>query len=192
MTDTSLQDAVSKLRGVRGVFITAMPDCLLYDSWTRPNEQWTGEEVAAHFGDLVRANREALKRLHSWSSDMSVTIESAGVLLVLREIRSDFVATFAFDSNVPLGMVRLQIKQVLSVLNDLLPTVGLEERPRAERVIDFLMRYAPDAHAVLQRVALRSRIPRADLDRPEQLSDSQCESLERAVKEILGIDELNI
>ncbi len=192
MAEATLEDVVTKIRGIRGLFITAMPDCLLYDSWVRPEENWTGEDAAAHLGDLVRANREGLKRLNSWSSDMSVTIESADLLLILREVRSDFVATFAFEASVALGMARLQIKQVLSILDEMLPTVELAERPRGERILDYLMRYAPDAHTVLQRVALRTRISKAKLENPEGLDDDQCDALERAVKDILGLDEISI
>lgn len=192
MAETSLEDIVAKIRGIRGIFITAMPDCLLYDSWVRPDESWTGEDAAAHFGDLVRANREGLKRLNSWSSDMSVTIESADMMLILREIRSDFVATFAFDSSVALGMARLQIKQVLNVLGEMLPSIEPEERPRGERVLDYLMRYAPDAHAVMQRVSLRTRIPLGKLEHSEGLTDAECDTLERAVKDILGLDEISV
>ncbi len=188
----SLEEIVSTMRGVRGLFITAMPDCLLYDSWIKPGENWTGEDAASHFGDLVRANRRALKHLHSWSSEMSVTIESADMMLVVREIGNHFVATFAFDASVPLGMARLQIKQVLAILTETLPNVAPEERPRGERVMQYVLRYAPDAHTVLQRVALRSRIPMQQLESPEGLSDEQCQSLEQVVKELLGLETLNL
>ena len=187
-----LEQAVSDIPALRGVFVTAMPDCLLFDLWMRPDETWTGEDAAAYFGDLVRANREALKSLSAWSSEMQVTIESKDLLLLLRELRDDFVVAFAFDCTAPLGMVRLYVKRVLSVLVDLLPRVAPEEKPRAVRVQDYLLRYAPDPHAVLQRVALRTRLPLVKLQSPETLSDEHCALFEDGVREILGIDSLNL
>ena len=188
----SLEQAVHDIPSLRGVFITAMPDCLLFDLWMRPDETWKGEEAAAYFGDLVRANREALKSLSAWSSEMQVTIESTNLLLVLRELRDDFVVAFAFESRAPLGMVRLYVKRVLSVLVEMLPEIAPEEKPRAVRVQEYLLRYAPDPHAVLHRVALRTQVPLADLQSPEALSDEQCRVFEASVKEILGVDSLNL
>ncbi|MCA9619057.1 MAG: hypothetical protein KC731_08545 [Myxococcales bacterium] len=192
MAGTNLERAVEDLPSLRGVFVTAMPDCLLYDSWTRPGEEWASDEAGAYFGDLVRANREALKSLGSWSAEMQVTIESADLLLVLRELRNDFVVTFAFDRTAALGMVRLQVKRTLSVLMDLLPRVEPEERPRGNRIYDYLLRYAPDPHAVIQRVALRTRIPLEQLEAPETLQEDQIASFEVCVKEILGVDNLHL
>ncbi|HMR09290.1 MAG TPA: carbon storage regulator, partial [Polyangiaceae bacterium] len=63
------------------------------------------------FDEIERANREALKSLGSWSAEMQVTIESADLLLVLRELRNDFVVTFANHRTAALGMVRLQVKR---------------------------------------------------------------------------------
>ena len=192
MAGPTLEQAIHGIPSLRGVFITAMPDCLLFDSWIRPSETWHSEEASAYFGDLVRANREALERLGAWSPDMQVTIESADVLLVFRQLRDDFVVTFAFDHKAPLGMVRLQTKRALAALEELLPRVGVEARPRAVRVKEFLLRYAPDPHAVLQRVSLRTKLALEDLQSPENLDSDQCDRFERCVKEILGIDTLNL
>lgn len=192
MAGPTLEQAVQGIPSLRGVFVTAMPDCLLFDSWTRPDEKWASEEASAYFGDLVRANREALKSLASWSSEMQVTIESSDLLLVLRELSEGFVVTFAFEHKAPLGMVRLQIKRTLSVLEDLLPSVQPEEKPRAVRVKEYLLRYAPDPHAVMQRVSLRTHLPVEDLESPERLDEEQCDQFERCVKEILGIETLNL
>jgi hypothetical protein len=174
------------------VFVTAMPDCLLYDAWTRPEESWAGEDVASYFGDLIRANREGLKALQAWSAEMQVTIESTDVLLVLRELASDIVVGFAFDRAAPLGMVRLNVKRVLAVLDETLPKVRPEQRPRAVRVAEFLSRYAPDPHTALHRAALRSGVSFDALRAPEALSAAQADRFERAVTEILGLDTLSL
>ena len=53
MSLTDMEKAVEGIAGLRGVFITLMPDCLLFDSWTR-EDRWHAEDVASYFGDLVR------------------------------------------------------------------------------------------------------------------------------------------
>ena len=110
MTTLELDEVVEGVPALRGLFVTLMPDCLLFDSWMRPDGDWTPEDVASYFGDLVRANREGLKSLRSWSADMQVTIESADALVVLKELRGDFVVSFVFDRETPLGMVRLFVE----------------------------------------------------------------------------------
>lgn len=192
MTDQSLQQAVEGVPSLRAVFVTAMPDCLLYDSWMREDESWSGEDVASYFGDLIRANREGLRALRAWSAEMQVTIESTDLLLVLRELSSDFVVGFAFERSSPLGMVRLHVKRVLGLLEDMLPKVRPEQRPRAVRVAEFLTRYAPDVHTALQRAALRSGVPVDVLRKPESLSTQQVERFERSVCDILGLESLNL
>jgi hypothetical protein len=192
MSDRNLERVVEEIPSLRAVFITAMPDCLLYDSWLKADETWTSEEVASYFGDLIRANREGLKALRAWSSEMQVTIESTDVLLVLREVSADFVVSFAFARNAPLGMVRLHVKRALALLDELLPKIRPEERPRALRISEFLTRYAPDAHTALKRAALRSGVPVELLERPEHLSVQQVEQFERSVCAILGLDTLSL
>ena len=191
--EEKLRSVFTETPSLRGVFVTAMPDCLLFTHWQRENESWVAEEAAAYFGDLVRANREGLRALSSWSSEMQVTIESSDVLLVLRELRGDFVVTLAFRRDVPLGMVRMYVRRVLSVLEELLPKVEQKQLPRAVRILEFLDRYAPDAHAVRHRVALRTGITYDTLQSSAaQLSPSQVEALEAAVCDILGLDRIEV
>lgn len=78
---TDLQKAIDNVDFLHGVFVTMMPDCLLYDSWMKSDFDWVAEDIASYFGDLLRANREALKALQSWSSQMQVTIECGDRLL---------------------------------------------------------------------------------------------------------------
>lgn len=192
MNDQSLQQSLEGISALRAMFVTAMPDCLLFYSWVRGEEPWAGEDVAAYFGDLIRANGQGLRALQAWSSEMQVTIEASDMLLVLRELPSDFVVGFVFDRSVPLGVARLSVKQLLALLDESLPKVSPEQRARGVRVAEFLMRYAPDAHTALQRAALRSGISVDLLNQPEQLDAQQIALFERSVCDILGLDALNL
>jgi hypothetical protein len=90
-------------------------------------------------------------------------------------------------------MVRIYVKRILAVLDEFLPRVEPIQRPRGIRILEFLDRYAPDAHAVRHRVALRSGIPHDVLqNKADQLSEQQIEALEMAVCDILGLDKIEV
>lgn len=189
---TRLVHAIEDIPSLRAVFITAMPDCLLYDAWVRSDSEWKAEEVAAYFGDLFRANREGLKALGSWSTDMQVTLESPDHLILLRELSSDFICACVFERDAALGMVRLHLNRLLDRVRTTLPQFEVEQRPRGVRVMEFLQRYAPDPHAVLLRISLRTRLPMKSLQHPQDLAGNEVEQLEAAACEILGLQALNI
>lgn len=191
MHPMNLEETVAGVTALRGLFVTLMPDCLLFDAYVRPGGEFLAEDVASYFGDLVRANREGLKSLRSWSQDMQVTIESADTLVVLKELRGDFVAGFVFDRETPLGMVRLFVRQMLERLQASLPETEVVGRPRAVRALEFVQRYAPDPHATLMRVALQSGLALDALQRPETLDELAADRIEAAAKDILGLDQLS-
>lgn len=190
--DRYLEQAAAEVPQLIGIFITAMPDSLLFSSWVRAGTEWSAEDVASYFGDLVRANREGLKALGSWSSEMQVTIESAESLVVLREISADFVCGCVFERNAPLGMVRLHLKRLLERVGTALPKVQVEDRPRGTRIMEFLDRYAPDPHAVILRVSLRSGITIDELKSPSSLNVEQIRRLEETACKILGVNQLSL
>jgi len=187
-----LAAATAGIPSLRAVFITAMPDCLLYSSWMRGDMDWAAEDVASYFGDLVRANREGLRSLNSWSAEMQVTIESSDALIVLQELSEDFVCCSVFERSAPLGMVRLNLRRMVESLKADLPSYDIEKRPRGVRVMEFLERYAPDPHAIVMRLALRTGISAEDLGQPDAMSAEQVEIVEHAAKQILGLKELAV
>ncbi len=191
MSQATLAQAVEDVAPLRAVFITAMPDCLLFDAWQR-EEISDVEEIAAYFGDLVRSNRQGLKALGSWSSDMQVTIESAESLVVLKEMNEHFVCGAIFDRATPLGMIRLQMKRLLGRIEAMLPDLSATELPRGVRLVAFVSRYAPDPHAVLLRVSVRTGLTLEQLSAAESLTDEEVRKLEEATKRILGLDSLNV
>ena len=192
MTPDFLAKAVEDIPSLRAVFVIAMPDCLLFGSWLASGSAWNEEEVASYFGDLFRANREGLKALESWSAEMQVTIDSPGHWILLQELNSDFVATCVFERTAALGMVRLYTKRLMERVHASLPKFEAESRPRGVRIMNFLGRYAPDPHAVLLRVSLRTKLPLELLEQPEKLSAEQVSMVEQTACGILGIDSMNL
>lgn len=191
MSQATLEHAVEDVAPLQAVFITAMPDCLLFDAWQRENTTDV-EEIAAYFGDLVRSNRRGLKALGSWSSDMQVTIESAESLVVIKEMSEHFVCGAVFDRGTPLGMIRLQMKRLLGRIDSMLPDFSATELPRGVRLVAFVTRYSPDPHAVLLRISVRTGLTLEQLNAAESLDAGQVEKLEAATKRILGLDTLNV
>ncbi len=192
MTPEHLAKAVEDIPSLRAVFVTAMPDCLLFGSWLHAESDWDEEQVATYFGDLFRANREGLKALGSWSSEMQVTIEAPDHLIILHELTADFVCACVFERGAALGMVRLHTRRLLQRISDSLPSFEAEQRPRGVRVMEFLNRYAPDPHAVLLRVSLRTRLSMDELNEPQKLTDEQIALVEQTACGILGLQTLNI
>lgn len=192
MSTQILDRVVEDVPSLRAAFVTAMPDCLLFSSWQSKDADIDVEDVAAYFGDLMRSNRQGLKALKTWSAEMQITIESADSQVLLREINADFVFGAIFDRSAPLGMVRLHLRRMIDRLAAQLPKASLEERPRGVRIVEFLDRYAPDPHAVLMRVALRTGIPLESLQTPEKLDGDQIEKLEDAACRLLGLKQLNV
>ena len=192
MTTPYLTHSIEDIPSLRAVFVTAMPDCLLYDAWIRADSSWRADEVASYFGDLFRANREGLKALGSWSSDMQVTLESPDHLILLKELLADFVCACVFERDAALGMVRLHLQRLLERVKVSLPRFEVEQRPRGVRVVEFLHRYAPDPHAVKLRISLRTQLAMGRLERPEELDDGDVHKLEAAACEILGLQALNL
>ncbi len=191
-SEAVLHQALEAVPSLKAVFVTAMPDCLLFLSWERDGQGTAAEDIAAYFGDLIRANRQGLKALGTWSEEMHVTIEADQALVVLRELGTDFVVSFVFDRASPLGMIRLNVRQLVTLMHSHLPKVEATERPRAIRVIEFLLRYAPDPHMALQRVALRTGVELERLERPEGLESDETSLIEQATCDILGLESLGL
>lgn len=187
-----LSQAVEDIPSLRAVFVTAMPDCLLFASWLRADSDWSEDQVATYFGDLFRANREGLKALGSWSSEMQVTIESSDNLIILHELSADFVCACVFEREAALGMVRLHTRRLLERIRASIPSFEAEQRPRGIRVMEFLNRYAPDPHAVLLRVSLRTKLSLEVLAEPEKLAEDEVALVEETACGILGLQSLNI
>ena len=192
MTPELMTKAVEDIPSLNAVFVITMPDCLLFGSWVHSGTAWKEEEVASYFGDLFRANREGLKALDSWANDIQISIESPGHRILLEELNSDFVCACVFEREAALGMVRHYVRKLMERVSALLPTFQVEQRPRGVRVINFLSRYAPDPHAILMRVALRTRLPIEILEQPEKLSVEQVKRVEETACGILGIESMNI
>ncbi|HRC84612.1 MAG TPA: hypothetical protein PK413_03265 [Thermoanaerobaculia bacterium] len=106
---------------LRALVVTTLPDCLPFSSWLRRDAGLTPEEAAVFLGDLVRMNRQGLDALGSENRDLQLTVESAGNLVVVRELSPLFVCSFLFDPGTSLGLVRHHVSRVCAQLAASLP-----------------------------------------------------------------------
>ncbi len=178
--------------GLQAVLVTAMPDALLFDHWRRDDVELSADSAAAYFGDMIRANHAGLKSLDALSQRMQVTIEADELLVVIREMRDNFVVTSIFEVGSPLGMVRLFVDRILAEVDRTVPRFEAQERPKGVRLVDFLRKYSPDPHAVLKRASLRSGIPLSTLRAPAALSAAQVDTLEAVARDLLGLEHINL
>jgi predicted regulator of Ras-like GTPase activity (Roadblock/LC7/MglB family) len=134
-THTCLAQALEGVPSVEAAFVVAMPDCLLFEAWTRPELDWPIDEAASWLGDLYRANKEGLTALGTSSRQAQITVEAPDRLVLLGEVSHDFLCACVFDRCAALGMARLYVRRVLDRLAVLLPAIT-EERPRATAALD--------------------------------------------------------
>lgn len=192
MDEAWLRTAAEPIRPLKAFLVIAMPDCLLFGSYLRGAERWSLDEVAGYFGDLTRANRQAVNALGSWSASLQITIETSDALIMIREIDEHFVAALFFERSTPLGMVRLHASQLLERAKVALPRIGGAEIPLGVRIVRFLERYAPDPHTIKLRLAVRAGIESELMDHPEHLTSEQVALLEREAKSLLGLERLAV
>ncbi len=93
------------------VFIVSTPDCLLVRSWARSGRPGV-DETAVHLGGMFRASQDLLNALGSSPRPQTITIEADHHLLLLANVTPDMIAGFVFDKTAPLGLVRVQAKQL--------------------------------------------------------------------------------
>ncbi|MEO1336942.1 MAG: hypothetical protein AAFV29_14945 [Myxococcota bacterium] len=62
-------------------------------------------------------------------------------------------------------------------------------RPRAALLLEQFQRHAPDPHICLLRLSLRTGITLEKLERPEQLTPDQVDSIAASIRDIVGRDD---
>ena len=124
---SQIDDLLQSVEGLQALIITVSPDNLLYDYWSRHDELDSADESATFFGDLLRVHFEALETLHIPQGNIQITVEVANRVLVVRNVRSSYVASFLFDDETPYGLLRMQVRQLFDDLLETLPFYEEEE-----------------------------------------------------------------
>lgn len=309
MSQEEIRRIVQGAPALKELVIASLPDCLLVNHWSRGTSR-EPEQAAAQAGMLFSQAQDALQSVGPTAGVRLITVEADDGLFLICRIGRSVAAAFLFERTAPLGLVRIQARQLAEGLRTTLrlpptrdlpapaalrpptgdlpsvsdptssspeprsavtpppPTItpirsppqrapaatpvdrkapGFEPtpvshvlpasqqeagptqfqstpssgasglpheskipgastepqrpigrepisstRPRSVRLLDFFRRYAPDPHASMLRLSLRTGIPLSQLEQPEALSDEQVESIARSVRDILGQDQMSI
>ena len=126
-SELRLAQYFSPIRGLRGVVVTSVGDCLPYADWRRAGETWEPQAIAATW-ELMLSHGTSLGAI-GVHDEVGFTIESATMTLIFTPIEERFGLTYVFGSDVPLGVARLRVQMLAPVLREVLR--GHEPQPQA-------------------------------------------------------------
>jgi predicted regulator of Ras-like GTPase activity (Roadblock/LC7/MglB family) len=123
--------------GLKQVVIVSTPDCLTVRSWARV-QRADDEGTAASLGNLFMGGIEALRQTGSGAQPMTLTVESEDALLVIARLSRDMVGCFVFDRSAPLGLIRVQVRQlsehIKQSISDSLPPSERQPKERPSSI----------------------------------------------------------
>jgi predicted regulator of Ras-like GTPase activity (Roadblock/LC7/MglB family) len=161
---------------LRDVWVITIPDCLIVSTWSRAGTE-RSDEAAVELGALYQSCQSALHWSRSLGHARWVTIESDDVVIVLARSSPELVTVLSFDRRAPLGIIRMQARQVLEhVASD----TGTQPDPLKSRVmalLDDIRSRAPEPRAAVAHLARRAGVAPERLSHPEQLDTDQLRSV---------------
>ncbi len=161
---------------LKDVWVISVPDCLPVASWSRRNEAPT-EEAAVRLGSLYRRCQEALKWSDSMEAPRWVTIEAEDTVMMLARSAPDLVTVMAFERRVPLGLMRMQARQVLERVAS---ETGIEPDPLrrdVEALLERIRARSPEPRAALAHLARTAGVDAERLARPDTLARDQLRAI---------------
>ena len=102
------------------VVVVSLPECLPVKAWSRGAAR-DDDASAAHLGSAFRAATDGISVLGIQGAVGGVTIETEDALVNVVPLTADAAAAFVFDRSAPLGLVRIQVRQLSDHLRGLLP-----------------------------------------------------------------------
>lgn len=153
-----LKSVAADIRGLEAAIVTVIPDNLLYDAWSRNDRVQDADEAATYFGDLVRIHFGALQSVGVERGNIQLTIESGDAIILVRNIRGNYVITLVFQDDVPLGLMRVHTQRLIEHVASTLPAFDGDEgslpfqpkdAPKPTDIVDTAP-HAPDGFARAQ------------------------------------------
>ena len=127
--DIQLTKNFKSIRGLRGVVVTAIRDCLPYAEWQQNGESWDPRAIAASW-ELLNGHQSSLGELGP-SAEVSFTIEAANAALFFSQLDEHRGVTYIFAGDVPLGVARLRIR----ALNPMI-AISLAHEPHVQPEVE--------------------------------------------------------
>ena len=115
MTQVDIGRVALGAPALQQVFVVSRPECLLIKSWAR-NERGNTEDAAALVGKLFRDCDDALVAVGGGSEPRTLMVESNDRVLVVARVAEDMAAAFVFEQSAPLGLIRVQARQLTAQL----------------------------------------------------------------------------
>jgi len=172
----NVERAARAASALRDVWIVTVPDCLLVSAWSR-GETDRADEAAVELGSLYQSSQAALHWARSLGHARWVTIESDDVVIVLARASPEIVTIMSFDRRAPLGIIRMQARQVLEHVASDTGTAPDPLRSRVMALLDEIRSRSPEPRAAVAHLARRSGISAERLHHPENLEADQLRSV---------------
>lgn len=113
--------------GLEAIVVSTLPDGLLLETWSRSQSSSDAALASAPIGQLIQSQKAVMAQLGTaLLGDM--IIEGDRHLLLTRQLSSRLVACWLFNSQIPLGLARLQARQLGELVTSSLPSA---QAPRA-------------------------------------------------------------
>lgn len=150
------------------------------------------DAVAAYASDLINANERFCHIFDPGTAVDFVLGGSKDNKLLMRAIPdTPYFVVFVVDAKTTMKDILPRLNKVLKESEATLPAAVTEEKNKAQALVEYAKRYAPDPTFVLMRLALKTGIAPNRLERAE-LEDSELQPLYDGIKDILGIERLPI
>ena len=115
MTQVDIARVALGAPALQQVFVVSRPECLLIKAWAR-NEHSNMEDAAALIGNLFRDCDDALAAVGGQNDPRTLMVEAADRVVVVSRVAEDMAAAFVFEPTAPLGLIRVQARQLTAQL----------------------------------------------------------------------------
>ncbi len=115
MTQMDIARVALGAPALQQVLVVSRPECLLIKSWAR-NERSNTEDAAALIGNLFRDCDDALAAVGGRSDPRTLMVEASDRVVVVSRVAEDMSAAFVFEPTAPLGLIRVQARQLTAQL----------------------------------------------------------------------------
>ena len=123
MTQQDIESIVSGIKGLSGVVVVTLPDCLLYSAWQNHKATWDAEIAGAYFGQLLTSGTDGLRSVDGWQGLDTLTVEmETGLTTLRRTVDKAFVVGYVFERNTALGWIRLNVNRTFGEIQTRLHT----------------------------------------------------------------------
>jgi hypothetical protein len=204
--------------GLKAIFIATSHNGKPFTHWLRTMDSLPDPAVIAKVMSRHRNLLFAGKEIQGKSRDggfkpCRLTLETqSGSLTILEELDSTLFASFVFERDIPLGLVRAQVHIGLESIRDCMrltspepkreadmrdesdrraDSIGSGDLPREShirKVIDHFRNRSPDGHAALPRLAMQARVTLLELTNdPERLNDETKARIEQKACLLMGV-----